>query len=137
MCRVSYLSRLHTKNGQKAWVYYFSYLPPSQRGQVRGLNHGGEIVYVFNNLRDTPATIAGRTYPAATDEDRKLSEQAIAYWVAFAKGSDPDSGGGPAWPKFDASESVMEFAVGGARAQGQFRKTSLDLVEQLAGASGR
>src|SRR5204863_80134 len=22
-----YLARLHTKNGQKAWVYYFSYLP--------------------------------------------------------------------------------------------------------------
>ena len=52
-----HLARLHTRNGQKAWVYYFSYLPAAQRGQVKGLAHGGEIIYVFNNLRDAPESI--------------------------------------------------------------------------------
>jgi para-nitrobenzyl esterase len=132
-----YLARLHTKNGQKAWVYYFSYVPAAQRASVHGLNHGGEIIYVFGNLRDKPVTMAGRTIPAATPEDHRISDAAIAYWVSFAKRSDPDSAGGPAWPRFDASGTVMEFGVGGPKPRPQFHKASLDLVEQLAAAGRR
>jgi len=120
-----HLARLHTKNGQKAWNYYFSYVPVAQRAEVHGLGHGGEITYVFDNLR-----------PAATPDDRKIGDAAIAYWTAFAKTGDPGSAGGPAWPRYDpATETVMEFGVGGPKPQPAFHKQSLDLVERLAQAA--
>jgi para-nitrobenzyl esterase len=132
-----HLARLHTKNGQKAWNYYFSYVPAAQRGQVHGLNHGGEIIYVFDNLRDQPTTVGARTIPAATPEDHKIATAAISYWVAFAKTGDPDSAGGPAWPAYaPQTESVLEFGVGGPQARPQFHKATLDIVEQIAAAQG-
>jgi len=128
-----HLARLHTKNGQRAWTYYFSYVPAAQRGQVHGLSHGGEIIYVFDNLRDQPTTIGPRTIPAATPEDHKIGDAAIAYWVAFAKTGDPDSAGGPRWPPYDAStEAVLEFGAAGPVLKPQFHKASLDLVERIA-----
>lgn len=126
-----HLARLHTRNGQKAWVYYFSYLPAAQRGKVHGLSHGGEIIYVFGNLPSEPIVRGEITIPAATPEDRALSDTAIARWTAFAKRGDP----GPDWPRFGAKETTMEFGVGGPKPQADFRKTSLDLVEQIAGAT--
>lgn len=129
-----YLARLHTKNGQKAWNYYFSYVPQAQRAAVHGLGHGGEIIYVFNTLRDQPMTVGARTTPAATAADHKIAEAAIAYWVAFAKTSDPDSAGGPLWPRYDpASDAALEFSANGPVVRPAFHKASLDLVEQLAG----
>ena len=131
-----YLARLHTKNGQKAWTYYFSYVPAAQRSAVHGLNHGGEILYVFNNLNDQPLTFAGRTLPAATPEDHKISEAAIAYWVAFAKSSNPDSAGGAAWPSYSqAPDATLEFGAEGVRLRRDFHKATLDLVEQLVAAA--
>jgi para-nitrobenzyl esterase len=133
-----HLARLHTRNGQKAWTYYFSYVPAAQRSEVRGTSHGGEIVYVFNNLRDEPVTFGGRTLPAATPDDRKVADAAIAYWVAFAKRSDPDSAGGVAWPAYSsANDAALEFGADGVHVRPGFHKTTLDLVEQLAEAQAR
>jgi para-nitrobenzyl esterase len=133
-----YLARLHTRNGQKAWNYYFSYVPQARRGAVHGLGHGGEIIYVFNNLRDRPVTLGLRTIPAATPADHRIGEAAIAYWTAFAKTSDPDSAGGPLWPRCDpATDAVMDFSAEGPIVRPAFHKASLDLVEQLARASAK
>jgi para-nitrobenzyl esterase len=127
-----HLARLHMQHGHKAWNYYFSYLPAAERGQVHGLNHGGEILYVFGNLPDQPRTFAGRTLPAATSEDRAISDAAIAYWVAFAKASDPDSAGGPLWPPAQPGDVVMEFGAGGPRAVPHFHAQTLDIAEKIA-----
>jgi para-nitrobenzyl esterase len=133
-----HLARLHSKNGQKAWTYYFSYVPAAERGHVRGTSHGGEILYVFNNLRDEPVSFGGRTLPAATPEDHKLADAATAYWVAFAKRSDPGAAGGAAWPVYtSANDAVLEFGADGVQVRPAFHKTTLDLVEQLAEAQAR
>ena len=130
-----HLARLHTKNGQKAWNYYFSYVPAALRSQVHGLNHGGEIVYVFDNLRDQPTTIGPRTLPAATPEDHRIADAAIAYWVSFAKTGDPDSAGGPRWPAYDPkTQAALEFGAAGPQVKPEFHQASLDLVEQIATA---
>ncbi len=130
-----YLARLHTKNGQKAWNYYFSYVPLSQRSAIHGTTHGGEIIYVFDNLRDQPITVGPRTIPAATGADHKIADAAIAYWVAFAKTSDPDSAGGPAWPRYDpVTDAALEFSADGPIVRPSFHKASLDIVEGLAKA---
>jgi len=131
------LARLHVKNGHKAWVYYMSYLPAAERGAVRGVEHAGELEYVFGTLADHPVTRGGRAIPAATDQDRKISEAMNAYWAAFATRSDPGSAGGPAWPAYDlATDRVLEFGPDGILARPQFHKPTLDLVEKVAEAGG-
>lgn len=135
-----HLARLHTRNGQKAWNYYFSYVPLAQRGQIHGTPHGGEIIYVFNTMRDQPVTVGPRTLPAATTADHKIGEAAIAYWTAFAKTSDPASAGGTAWPRYDpATDAALELGADGPVVRPGFHKASLDHVEILAkiAAAGR
>jgi para-nitrobenzyl esterase len=128
-----YIARLHTQHGQKAWTYYFSYVPTAQRAEVRGTSHGGEIIYAFNNVPDHPLALGTRTIPAATPEDRRISDAMTAYWVAFAKSSDPGGAGGPSWPAYDpATDPVLEFGADGVHVRPGFHKTTLDLIEQIA-----
>jgi len=130
------LARLHVKNGQKAWVYYGSYIPAAQRATVHGLAHGGELIYVFGTLPDHDLKLGARTIPAATPADRKISAAMTDDWAAFAKTGDPDSAGGVKWPAYTpATDTVLEFGADGVAARPAFHKASLDLVEQLA-ASG-
>jgi para-nitrobenzyl esterase len=129
------LARLHVKNGQKAWVYFDSYIPAAQRPTVHGLSHGGEIMYVFGTLPDHDQTLGNRTIAAATPADRKISAAMTDYWTAFAKTSDPDSAGGPKWPAYaPATDAVLEFGADGVTPRPAFHKSTLDLVEQLAAA---
>jgi para-nitrobenzyl esterase len=127
------LARLHVKNGQKAWVYYDSYIPASQRAAIHGLAHGGELAYVFGNLPETERVIGTRTVPAATADDRKLSASLTDAWVAFAKSMDPSTPTA-AWPAYTpATDAALEFGADGVHARPAFHKTSLDLVEQFNG----
>ena len=115
------LARLHSK-AAPTWVYHFSYVPMAARATALGLAHGGEISYVFGTPRgNIPFDPEGAT----------ISKAANAYWVAFAKTGDPDSAGGPAWPKWDpASEPLMEFGPQGSpHVQQHFHKARLDWVE--------
>jgi len=125
------LARLHVKNGQKAWVYFDSYIPASQRTAIHGLAHGGELMYVFGNLPDKERVQGNRTIPAATAEDRKLSAALTDAWVAFAKSTDPSTPTAP-WPAYTAAnDTVQEFGADGVHARPSFHKASLDLVEQF------
>jgi para-nitrobenzyl esterase len=115
------LARLHAKHGNATYVYHFSYTPAAQRATLFGLAHGGEIAYVFNTPRATPFDEEGKAVASAANK----------YWAQFAKTGDPDSAGGPRWPKFDeADEYVMEFpATGVPLAAKHFHKDRLDWVE--------
>jgi para-nitrobenzyl esterase len=126
------LARLHVKNGQKAWVYYDSYYPASLHTTLHGLGHGGELMYVFGNLPDHDRVQGARTVPAATPADRKNSAAMTDYWAAFAKTGEPGAAGGAPWPKYDATDTVLEFGADGVAPRPAFHKTSLDLVEQVA-----
>jgi para-nitrobenzyl esterase len=132
-----HLARLHAQHGQKAWTYYFSYVPAASRAEVHGLNHGGEIVYVFGNLRDEPTQFAGRTLPAATPEDHAISDAAIAYWTHFAKTGDPDSAGGPEWRQAEPGDNVLEFGADGVHLRPAFHEKTLDIAEKIAERQGR
>ena len=132
------LARLHVKNGQKAFVYYDSYIPASQRSVIHGLAHGGELAYVFGNLPDKDRIQGNRTIPAATAEDRKLSASLTDAWAAFARTTDPSTPTAP-WPAYAAAtDTVQEFGADGVHARPAFHKASLDLVEQFnAETAGR
>ena len=132
------LARLHVRNGQKAFVYYDSYIPASQRATLHGLAHGGELAYVFGNLPDKDRVQGTRTIPAATAEDRKLSAALTDTWVAFARTTDPSTPTA-AWPAYAAAtDTVQEFGADGVHPRPAFHKTTLDLVEQFnAETAGR
>ncbi|WP_394764279.1 carboxylesterase/lipase family protein [Phenylobacterium sp.] len=132
------LARLHVANGQKAFVYYDSYIPASQRATLHGLSHGGELAYVFGNLPDKDRVQGTRTIPAATADDRKLSAALTDAWVAFARTTDPSTPTAP-WPAYTpATDTVQEFGADGVHARPAFHKATLDLVEQFnAQTAGR
>ena len=133
-----FLARRMAAAGQPVFLYYFSYLPAAQRGSALGVAHGGEINYVFGNLPAQPVTYAGRSYPAAAPEDRKLGDAVFAYWLAFAKTGDPDSAGGPRWPRYGAEgDQLLEFGSDGITVRQDFHKDRLDWLELVAGAPGR
>jgi para-nitrobenzyl esterase len=80
----------HAKAGKKAYLYYFTRVPPSAQGQAsRGATHTAELAYVF----DVPNP--GRPWE---DSDRRLADQMTSYWVNFAATGDPNGAGLPAWP---------------------------------------
>ena len=115
------LARLHAQHGNATYVYHFSYTPAAQRATLFGLPHGGEIIYVFNIPR-----------AAGFDEEGKaIASAANRYWAQFAKTGDPDSAGGPVWPKFGlADEYVMEFPSNGVPVvASHFHKARLDWAE--------
>ncbi|MEI9931115.1 MAG: carboxylesterase family protein [Rhizomicrobium sp.] len=106
------------KNGEPARVYHFAYIADHFRGQVPGVNHGGEIPFVFG--------FRGLGFFAnfTSDADRKTATQMGDYWVNFAKTGDPNGAGLPAWPAFsntaretllvddDATKAVADFRRG-------------------------
>ncbi|HZZ30707.1 MAG TPA: carboxylesterase family protein [Phenylobacterium sp.] len=113
------ISRAQSKTGQPVYTYYFSYVSPGQKAQLPfGAPHTAEIKYAFAGPKQQFA-----------DVDLPLAKAVNAYWAAFIKTGNPDSAGGPAWPKFAPSETYMEFSADGPAAHEHFLKAQLDWQE--------
>ncbi|HEY8614596.1 carboxylesterase/lipase family protein [Phenylobacterium sp.] len=113
------LARIHSQAGAPAWLYYFSYVTPADRATSLGAAHTAEIKYVWGGAKQKFVA-----------EDLPVSRAMNAYWAAFAKRGDPDSAGGPAWPRFAPKESSIEFGVAGVQVREQHLKAQLDWVER-------
>ena len=114
------ISRLQSKAGAPVYLYYFSYVTPAQRGTSLGAPHTAEIKYAFAGPKQKFAA-----------EDLPLAKAVNAYWASFIKSGDPDSAGGPAWPKFiAATESSMEFGADGPVVRQHHLASQLDWTEQ-------
>jgi len=120
------------RSGQAAYRYYFSHVAAIPDGtyseQARnplGAFHTAEIVYVFRNLDTRPWNFS--------DADRKISQIMSAYWVNFAKKSNPNGAGLPKWPVATATnEALLEFGASGTPSVRQGLDTSqLDFFEAL------
>jgi para-nitrobenzyl esterase len=105
------------KAGATARVYHFAYIADHFRGKAPGVNHGGEIPFVFG-FRGL-----GFLGNFASDADRKTAVEMGDYWTNFAKTGDPNGAGLPAWPAFslasrqtlvvgDTTASVADFRKG-------------------------
>ncbi|HVI33350.1 carboxylesterase/lipase family protein [Phenylobacterium sp.] len=114
------LARIHSKAGAPVWLYHFSYVTPAERATSLGAAHTAEIKYVFGGPKQKFAP-----------EDVPLSKAMNAYWAAFAKRGDPDSAGGPAWPRFaPPTEASVEFGADGVKVRERHLAAQLDWVER-------
>ncbi len=112
-----------TTGGAPTYVYYFSYVPPDQRGKVRGAAHASELPYVFDNWEKSAP---GRRI---TDDVLATANRVHSCWVTFVRSGRPSCNGAPDWPRYrPESDEIMEL---GSTAQvlRNFRKPQLDAQE--------
>ena len=107
----------------KAYMYYFSHVPPHPRSKELGAFHTAEIPYVFNDLAQNAW--------AYQDHDHRLADLMSSYWVNFAATGDPNGKGLPTWAPYDLTrEPYLEF--GDAVVSGtHLLKPQLDVLERL------
>ena len=111
--------------GHPVYLYRFSYVAESMRGQLKGALHSSEIPYVFN----IPAELVG---DKVTDDDKKMGELASAYWVSFATTGNPNGGNRPQWPRHDpAVDKLIDFTNNGVVVGPDPLKARLDLWQKV------
>ena len=92
--------------GAPTWLYHFTHVPPTAWGADLGSHHAAELVYVFGTLtrREEGGERPLGLTPVGdyTDTDTALSATMRGYWVQFAATGNPNRGGLPPWPVFDA-----------------------------------
>lgn len=119
-----FLARLLTRQGQRIYLYRFSYVAEVMRKEWPGATHASEVPFVFD-------TVAARYGESLAPEDSKMAEATIARWVAFAKTGRPEVKGGIAWPAFDPQhELMMNFTERGLVMESDPLKERLDLTEE-------
>ncbi len=92
-------AELQVKKGRKAYVYYFTHVPPG--AGARGASHTAELAYMFDNPGNA----------AWTDVDTKLSDMMTSYWVNFAATGDPNRKGLPVWQAYNVKNNDAKAMV--------------------------
>jgi carboxylesterase type B len=108
----------------RTWRYVFS---RDRAGGGTAPNHGDEVSYVFGNLAASRGT---EPLPFdASDED--VSNAMMEAWVRFAASGDPNGGGQPSWPAYDAlRDPYREF--GGTIGTGAgWRTPQMDFLDRF------
>jgi para-nitrobenzyl esterase len=136
------------RDGQKVYLFQFSFVPPPARGTRRTASHGEAVAYSFGThgmplasqfgfRRKEVAAKAVRTPRGAraeeetasedddagsavvTDEGRKISDTMMEYWVSFMRTGRPSAQGLPEWPAYAPSApSAMVFGNFGIGGKG-------------------
>ena len=79
-------------------MYFFTRQRPGPGGANFGAYHGAEIPYVFDTHD---------AWLPTDDEDRRLTEVMMDYWVQFARTGDPNVAGRPKWPPYRVEKPMV------------------------------
>jgi len=116
-------ARMTSHGRSKAYLYFFTHVPPNPNSKYLGAYHAGEIVYVFNNLY--------RENSLLQDADYKLADAMSDYWVNFAMTGDPNGKGLTKWTPYDIkTEPYMDFGDT-VQVRNHLFKEQLDFIEQV------
>jgi para-nitrobenzyl esterase len=95
-----YVARHRALAGQAPYLYFFTRKPSGRAGEILGAFHASEISYVFGT------NVLGML----TEDDLKMSDTMMDYWVQFARTGDPNGPDRPRWTPFDVEQNqYMEF----------------------------
>lgn len=116
-------ARMTATGKSKAYLYWFSHVPPNPNSKYLGAYHAGEIAYVFHNLNPQNTLIQ--------NADHQLAELMMGYWVNFATTGNPNGQGLPEWKAYEPkTEPYLEFATP-VRLRNHLLKGQLDFLEQM------
>jgi para-nitrobenzyl esterase len=109
------LGEFAARHGRPTYVYQFAYLSDSQRGQLPGVPHGGEMAFLFDSVKQ----------PTAKDD--RVAAMMQHYWTNFAKTGDPNGAGLPTWPRFHAPSAQTLVIDDDTHAVSAFEKARLSI----------
>ncbi len=116
-------ARMTATGRSKAYLYFFTHVPPNPNSKYLGAYHAGEIIYVFNNLNK-------RSNPAYTETDSRLADMMSSYWVNFATTGDPNGKGLPKWTPYNQKSEPYLDMGDTVQLRNHLLKDQLDFVEQ-------
>lgn len=122
-------ARLQTKSGKSpVYVYYFDQSQPACPITMLLRSdrpyHGSDCAYVFGHLDQDPAM-------KYTDEDRRLSDLMVDYWINFARYGDPNGKGLAEWPAYDTEDPKAMVLKGCPRAGPLPNLEKLKLIDEF------
>jgi len=88
------------QSGQKAWLYYFTYVGHTESYAKLGAFHGIEGRFLTGWFPGTWGEI--------TADDQRMIDIMTGYWTQFAKTGDPNRPGLPPWPKCDTTTDQVQ-----------------------------
>jgi para-nitrobenzyl esterase len=122
------LADYEVKTGQPAYVYRFEYVRETDRSKKMGVDHGGEVPYVFGLHGFLSNPEFARFITGVTDNDRAVVAMIQNYWTNFAKTGNPNGPGLPTWtPASAAPTKTLVVGNDGTKIVDSFRKPQLAL----------
>ncbi len=113
------LARAAAERDPRTFRYLFT-----QPVDGRPPRHATELRYVFGTLG-----------PAATAQDRAVSDTMMAAWTRFAATGDPNGGGLPAWPRAGGHDDPYLLIGQTVEAAHGFRTRALDFMQRVLDTS--
>jgi para-nitrobenzyl esterase len=115
-------ARAAAANGAPTFLYYYSYVRPSQREQTPGASHMDEVYALFGHMNLMPG--GATEQPDALPVVAALQER----WARFISSGSPASKTEP-WPKLDLdNQQLLEFSDTGEFVRSDFASQRLDLA---------